>query len=115
MHYPSTKLSKYYNCTVKLSKYDKENQGIHFHHYRQVHLIHYFGREQTPLLMHVIQCRIRIRPGYLLYKPGQTHLTRTKRDLVDLDNPDNPTRFQPWTMIADRLLNLETLSTKYSV
>ena len=37
-------------------------------------------------------------PGqtWIFYKPGQTHLTRTKRDLVDLDNPDDPTRFQPW-------------------
>ena len=29
------------------------------------------------------------------YKPGQTRLTRTKHDLVNLDNPDDPTRFQP--------------------
>ena len=28
------------------------------------------------------------------YKPGQTRLTRTKRDLVD---PDDPTQFQPWS------------------
>ena len=37
-------------------------------------------------------------PGqtWILYKPGQTHLTQTKCDPVDLDNPDDPTRFQPW-------------------
>ena len=29
----------------------------------------------------------------VFYKPGQTNLTQTKRDP---DNPDNPTRFQPW-------------------
>ena len=31
----------------------------------------------------------------IFYKPGQTRLTRTKRDPVDPDNPVDPTRFQP--------------------
>ena len=29
------------------------------------------------------------------YKAGWAHLTRTKYDPVDPDNPDDPTRFQP--------------------
>ena len=62
MSYPSTKRSKYSNYTVNPSKYGKENQGIHYHHHRQARLIHYFGGEQTPLLTHVIQCRIQVRP-----------------------------------------------------
>ena len=66
VRYPSTERSKYANCTVNPSKYGKENQGIHFHHHRQARLIHYFGREQTPLLTHVIQSRIRVRPGYFI-------------------------------------------------
>ena len=44
----------------------KKNQGIHFHHHRQAYLIHYFGLKQTPLLAHVTQCRIRVRPGYVI-------------------------------------------------
>ena len=28
------------------------------HHHHQTHLIHYFGKDQMPLLTHVIQCRI---------------------------------------------------------
>ena len=90
MRCPSTERSKYSNCTVNPLEYGKENQGIHFHHHRQARLIHYFGREQPPLLTHVIQCRIRVRP--YIYKPGQTRLTLTKRDPID---PDDPTRFQP--------------------
>ena len=37
-------------------------------------------------------------PGQIriFYKLGQTHLTQTKREPVDLDNPDDPTRYQPW-------------------
>ena len=62
VHYPSTERLKYSNCTVNPSKCDKENQGIHFHHHHQAHLIHYFGREQTASLMHIIQCRIRVKP-----------------------------------------------------
>ena len=65
VHYPSTERSEYSNCRVTPSKYDKENQGIHFHH-RQVRLIHYFGWDQTPLLTHMIQCRIWITPGYFI-------------------------------------------------
>ena len=32
----------------------------------------------------------------IFYKSGQTCLTPTKRDLVDPDNTDYPTWFQPW-------------------
>ena len=79
--YPSTEWSKYSNCTVNPSKYDKENQGIHFRYHRKAHLIHYFGREQTPLLTHVIQCRIQVRPWYFINRvrpawPGQ-NMTRS--------------------------------------
>ena len=83
VHYPSTKQSKYSNCTVNPSKYGKENQGMHFHHHCQACLIHW---EQTPLLMHVIQYRILITPRYFInwvkpVWPGQnlTSLTRITR------------------------------------
>ena len=66
MHYPSTKPSKHSNCTLNSSRYGKENQGIHFHYHHQAHLFHYFGREQMPLLAHLIQCRIRVRPEYFI-------------------------------------------------
>ena len=58
--YSSTEWS---NCTVNPTKHGKENQGIHFHHYCQAHLIHYFGQEKMPLT-HVIQSIIWVRPGY---------------------------------------------------
>ena len=87
VRYPSTDRSKYSNCTVNPSKYGIENQGMHFHHHRKARLIHCFGREQIPLLTHVIQCRIWWNQD--IYKPSQTRLTQAKRDL------DNPTRFNP--------------------
>ena len=34
----------------------------------------------------------------IFYKPGQTHLTRTKHDPVDPDNSDDLIPFQPWPM-----------------
>ena len=36
-------------------------------------------------------------PGqnWIFYKPDQTCLTQAKCDLVDSDNPDDPTQFQP--------------------
>ena len=49
--YPSTKRSKYSNCTVN--------------------------------------------PGQTFYKVGQTQMTRRKCDPGD---PDDPTRFQPWSV-----------------
>ena len=41
------------------------------------------------------------KPGQtqIFYKPGQTRLTWTKCDPVDPDNPDDPTRFQPWCLL----------------
>ena len=78
-----TEQSKYSNCAVNLSKYGKENQGIHFHHHHQACLIHYFGWEQTSLLTYVIQWRNQVRPRYFTKRvrpawPGQnmTQLTR---------------------------------------
>ena len=69
-------------CATALSsterlKYSNCNQGIHFHHHCQACLIRYFGREQMPLLMHMIQCRIWVWPGYFMNWvrpawPGQT-------------------------------------------
>ena len=37
-------------------------------------------------------------PGqtWIFYKAGQTWLTQAKRDLVDSDDPDNPTQLQHW-------------------
>ena len=42
---------------------------------------------------------------WVFYKLGQTRLTGTKRDPVDLDNSDDPTQFQPW----QRPMGLKTL------
>ena len=41
VHYPSTKQSKYSNCTVSLEE-------ICFHCHRQAHLIHHFDQCQMP-------------------------------------------------------------------
>ena len=49
---PSTKQSKYSNCTVTPSK-TPENQKVCFHHHRTACLIHYFDQGQMSLLMHV--------------------------------------------------------------
>ena len=37
-------------------------------------------------------------PGqtWIFYEAGQTRLTRAKHDLVDLDDPDDPTQLQRW-------------------
>ena len=93
VRYPSTERSKFSNCTVNSSKYGKENQGIYFYHHHQACLINYFGWEQMSLLMHVIQCRIQVRPGYFINqvrrtRPGQnmTQLTRMTRPGF---NPDS--------------------------
>ena len=92
VHYPRTKQMKYSNCIVNPSKYDKENQGIHFLHHHQACLIHYFGREQMPLLTHVIQCKIPVRSRYFINQvslawPGQkvSRLTQITRPSF---NPD---------------------------
>ena len=51
-------------------------------------LIYCFGQDLIPLLlMHMIQCRIWVRPVF--YILGQVHLTLTKHDL------DDPTQLQP--------------------
>ena len=92
VYYPSTKRSKYSNYTVNPSKYSKENQGIHFYHHRQARLIHYFGREQTPLLTHVIQYRIRVRPGCFInrvrHEQNMTRLTRISQMTRPGFNPE---------------------------
>ena len=82
LHYPSTKQSKYSNCTVNL----KEIQT--FHHHRQTHLINPFNQHQTPDTRHDPMQN----PGLtqIFYKVGQT---QTKRNLGD---PDDPTRFKLW-------------------
>ena len=54
-------------CDCALSKHwTIENQAVHFHHHHQACLIHYYGRKQMPLLMHMIQHRIQVRPGYFI-------------------------------------------------
>ena len=35
VHYPSTKQTKYSNCTVNSSKYFEKNQEMHLHHHHQ--------------------------------------------------------------------------------
>ena len=50
-------------ATINLSEYAEENQGICLH---QARLIHYFGKDHTPLLTHVIQYRIQVRSGYFI-------------------------------------------------
>ena len=39
---------------------------VNFHHHHQPHLNHYFDQGQTSLLMHTIQCKIRVRPRYFI-------------------------------------------------
>ena len=101
--------SKHSNCTVNPSKYGKENLRDKFHHNRQARLIHYFGREKTPLLPHMIQCRIRVRPGYFINRIKPAWPGKNVTMQVDLDNPDDPTRFQSWCthawLISYKVLN----------
>ena len=64
---------------------------IHFHHHHQARLIHYLSGLDIIITAHDSMQN----PGqhWIFYKPGQTHWTQTKHDLVDLDDL---TRFQPW-------------------
>ena len=110
MRYPSTEWSKYSNCTINPSKYGKENQGIHFHHHHQECLIHYIGREQMPLLTDVIQCRIRVRPGYFISRvrpawPRQ-NVTRITRPGF---NPGDKQVSTTWTSMTAALSWIESL------
>lgn len=91
MCYPFTKWSKYSDCTVIPSKHLE----ITFHHHCQACLIpsHYIGQDQIPLLMHMISCRIYVGQIQLFYKPDQTHLTWTKCDLDDLNDPNTCNRY----------------------
>ena len=42
---------------------------------------------------------------WIFYKVGPTHLTRTKHDLVDPDNSDDPIWFQPRTQqVLDQIV-----------
>ena len=43
----------------------------------------------------------------IFYYPGQTRLTRTKRDPVDPDNPVNPTRFQTCSKHEQQITSIE--------
>ena len=46
-------------------------------------------------------------PGqtWIFHELGQTHLTRTKHDPVDLDNPDDLTQFQSWCKLCTYLIS----------
>ena len=83
---------------------------IHFHHHHQARLIHYFGWEQTPLLMWV-------RPGYFINWvrcawPGQnvTRLTQITRMAWPGFNPrlDNLVSFHMHTHIYIYISMLQT-------
>ena len=75
--------SKYSNCTINSSKYLRRNQQIHFHHHHQIHLIHYFVGIQM-LLLHVIQYRIWVRPGYFI---NQVRPAWPRQNITRLPNP----------------------------
>ena len=86
--YPTTERLKYSNCTVNPSKYGKGYTSIITIKY--VKFITLVGNRA------IINTRDPMQnPGQtrIFYKPGQTHLTRTKRDPVD---PAHPSQFQPW-------------------
>ena len=96
MRYPSTEWSKYSNCTVNL-KYGNENQRIYFHHHPSCMLnsLIWLG---TDVIINARDPTQNPDQTRIFYKPGQTCLTQTKRDLVDPDNLDDLTRFQPWSV-----------------
>ena len=48
---------KYSNFTITPSKCFEENQEICFYYHHQAHLIYYFGQDQIPVVMHMIQYR----------------------------------------------------------
>ena len=90
--YPSTEWSKYSNCTVTSLKYLEGNLEIHFHHHCQACLIRYLIRTRYQYSTRDSmqnQCQTQI-----FYKLGQTHLTRTKCNLVDPDDLDDLSWFQ---------------------
>ena len=61
--YPSTERSKYSNYTVSLQNNKlKKIRGYIF----IIIVKNYFGREQTSLLMHMIQWRIQVTRGYYI-------------------------------------------------
>ena len=63
--YPSTKQSKYSNCTVK-------TQNILGQSGDMLHPIYYFDQDQMPLLTYVIQCKL-------------WDILKTRSDLLDPD------------------------------
>ena len=46
---------------------------------------------------------------WIFYKPGETHLTRTKCDPVDPDNPNDLARFQPCYIDCDSNIRSSSL------
>ena len=81
LSYPSSSLT-YSHHQWPDSKHLEQNEEIHFHRYKG----------QTPSSTHVIQCRIRVRPGYLIKRvrptwPGQ-NVTRLTWMTLPSFNPD---------------------------
>ena len=88
---PSTKRSKYSNCTVNSSKYDKE-KSVDTLPSSPSSMLNSLLWSETDA---IISARDPMQnPGQtrICYNPGQTHLTRLT---IDPNNPDDPTRFQP--------------------
>ena len=105
----------------------------------QAHLICHFGWDQTPLLTHVIQCRIQVKPRYFINRvrpawPGQnvTWSTRISRPSFnpDIDNrllsfklvvllysstQDIKITYQPWLAMPKSSSRWYAVSTKYSI
>ena len=54
-------------------------EEIRYHRHFHAHLIHYFDQGQIPSPMHMIPCRIQVRPGYFI-KPDEARLIQTKHD-----------------------------------
>ena len=79
-----------------VSKYLEE---IPFHRHCQARLIHHFNHSQTPWSMHMIQCRIRIRPRYFIKQIRPTwprqNVTRMTQ-IAQMTRPGfNPDTHQP--------------------
>ena len=82
MSYPSTHRLKYSNQTVSSLKYLEENQEICFYYHHQARFIHYFIKTGCHYYC-ICDSMQNLGQTRIIHKPGHTHSTQTKRDLVD--------------------------------
>ena len=93
MHYPSTKRSKYSNCIVISCKYLEENQEIRIHHHHQLSKLNSLLWSGPDTIIDACDPIQNPDQTQIIYKPGQTRLTRVKRDPDDLPSFNSGTYY----------------------